>query len=131
MCILGQSRIVGGVPTDTNEFPFMCGILDLTVKRVICGCTIIHEKYVITTAHCVLNQSLADLGCVVGAQDYTVQMTSQYTAVYRIAGYIPYPSYDPTSLVNDITILRILGQMEFNAGVSAVCLPIRFVCQFS
>lgn len=126
-----QARIVGGVTTDVNEFPFMCGIMDLTTKRVICGCTIIHEQYVITSAHCVVNQSMSDLGCIVGAQDYVMQSSSPYTSIYRFAGFIPYPSYDPTSLVNDIAIMRIYGSMQFNAGVSAVCLPIRFVCCLS
>lgn len=105
----------------------MCGIMDMTTKRVICGCTIIHEQYVITSAHCVVNQSLSDMGCVVGAQDYVTQSSSPYTSIYRFAGFIPYPSFDPTSLVNDIAIMRIYGSMQFNPGVSAVCLPIRFV----
>lgn len=120
-----QPRIVGGVTTDVNEFPFMCGIMDMTTKRVICGCTIIHEQYVLTSAHCVVNQSMSDLGCIVGAQDYVTQSSSPYTSIYRFAGFIPYPSYDPISLVNDIAIMRIYGSMQFNAGVSAVCLPIR------
>lgn len=128
LCIVySQPRIVGGVSTDVNEFPFVCGIMDLTTKRVICGCTIIHEQYVITSAHCVVNQSLSDIGCLVGAQDYAMQTTSPYTSIYRFAGFIPYPSYDPISLVNDIAIMRIYGPMQFNPGVSAVCLPIRCV----
>lgn len=127
-----QAKIVGGVTTDVNEFPFMCGIMDMNTKRVICGCTIIDPQFVITSAHCVVNRTMSDLGCVVGAQDYTMESSSRYTATYRFAGFIPYPSYDPTSFVNDIAIVRIYGSMTFNAGVSAVCLPIRFVfCQFS
>lgn len=70
------------------------------------------------------------MGCVVGAQDYVTQSSSPYTSIYRFAGFIPYPSFDPTSLVNDIAIMRIYGSMQFNPGVSAVCLPIRFVLSF-
>lgn len=97
----------------------------MTTKRVICGCTIIHENYVLTAAHCVINQTIGDLGCLVGAQDYAVPSSSPYMSVYRFAAFIPYPNYDPVSFLNDIAIMRVYEPMQFNAGVSSVCLPIR------
>lgn len=105
----------------------MCGIMDMVNKRVICGCIIISEIYVLTTAHCVINQTLNDLGCIVGNQDYTMQSNSPYTSIYRFAGFIPYPNYDHISYVNDIAIMKIYGQIQFNPGVSAICLPLRYL----
>lgn len=120
-----QARIVGGTTTNVNEFPFFCGIIDMSTKRIICGCTIIHENFILTAAHCILNQSLPDLGCVVGGHDYSIQSNSPFTSIYRFSAFIPYPNYDPVSYLNDIAIMRTYELIQFNTAVSAVCLPIR------
>lgn len=127
-CMCGmrkQARIVGGTTTNVNEFPFFCGIIDMATKRILCGCTIIHENFVLTAAHCILNQSLPDLGCVVGGHEYSIQANSPFTSVYRFSAFIPYPNYDPVSYLNDIAIMRTYELIQFNAAVSPVCLPIR------
>lgn len=99
--------------------------MDMTIKRVICSCTIIDPKYVLTAAHCVINQTLTNLGLLVGNQDYTMQSQSPYTSIYRFIGFIPYPSYDPVTYLNDIAIMKVYNEIQFNEGVSAVCLPLR------
>lgn len=112
-----------------NEFPYMCGIVDMNTKIVICGCTIIDPKYVLTSAHCVINRTLSDLGCLVGGQDYSLS-DSPYKSTYRFLAFIPYPSFDPISNLNDIAIMKVNGQIQFNVAVSAVCLPLRYLLTY-
>lgn len=56
----GKPRIIGGQEVkDASEFPYMCSLL--TKYRVqgvekwfhLCGCAIIHNKFVLTAGHCV------------------------------------------------------------------------------
>lgn len=111
--------------TIPNEYPFMAGIMEVQTKRVVGGCTIIDPNYCLTSAHLVINRTLSDLALIVGDQDYSIGSDTPFTAIYRFLAFIPYPSFDPVSNVNDLAIMRIYGQIQYNAGVSAVCLPFR------
>lgn len=113
------------MPTQSNEYPFMAGIMEVATKRVVAGCTIIDPNYCLTSAHSVINRTLSDLALIVGDQDYSIGSDTPYTAIYRFLAFIPYPSFDPVSNLNDLAIMRIYGQIQFNAGVSAACLPFR------
>ncbi|XP_073993114.1 trypsin-7-like isoform X2 [Rhodnius prolixus] len=54
-CVCGErneaSRIVGGVTTESNEFPWMVRLSYF--NRFYCGGMLINDKYVLTAAHCV------------------------------------------------------------------------------
>jgi secreted trypsin-like serine protease len=45
------SRIVGGKPTEMNEFPWMARLSYF--NRFYCGGMLINDRYVLTAAHCV------------------------------------------------------------------------------
>ena len=49
-----NDRIVGGDVTEPNEYPWQAAILNKTdeLNAVLCGGTLITEKWVITAAHC-------------------------------------------------------------------------------
>jgi secreted trypsin-like serine protease len=46
-----NSRIVGGKPTNENEFPWMARLSYF--NRFYCGGMLINDRYVLTAAHCV------------------------------------------------------------------------------
>ena len=49
------SRIVGGVDSEVNEYPWQVGLVtsDSTDDRPFCGGTLISDRFVITADHCV------------------------------------------------------------------------------
>ncbi|XP_018347421.1 PREDICTED: venom serine protease 34-like [Trachymyrmex septentrionalis] len=53
------SRIIGGREVFENEFPWMAGIISINKSQVICGASIINDRYVITAAHCNINGVIA------------------------------------------------------------------------
>lgn len=105
----------------------MCGIMEVKTKTVIAGCTIIDPNYCLTAAHSVINRTLSDLALICGDQDYSIGNDSPYTKIYRFLAFIKHPFFDSVSNLNDLAIMRIYGQITFNAGVSAVCLPFRWL----
>merc|ERR1712198_235369 len=46
----GGSRIVGGNPTDVNEWPWQAALV--TRNQQFCGGSLINDRYVLTAAHC-------------------------------------------------------------------------------
>nr|CAD7400827.1 unnamed protein product [Timema cristinae] len=48
-------KIVGGEPATVEEFPFIVALVRKTEKNILCGGSIISEKYALTAAHCVYN----------------------------------------------------------------------------
>lgn len=70
-----QTRIVGGVETGINEYPYMVGLVDTVRREVYCGASIISNRYVLSAAHCVYQRSVADLGALVGDHNLTSGIT--------------------------------------------------------
>lgn len=77
--ILFQNRIVNGVETGVNEFPYMAAII--REKQLQCGATLISDRFALTAAHCVLKKSVTDLFLLVG--DHNIEKGT-YTSGYPI-----------------------------------------------
>lgn len=119
------ARIVGGEKADIFEFPFSVGLLNLGTKVVFCGGTIISANFVLTSAHCFDNRTNNEIGLLVGCSDYSKPSESHFASTYQVAGVIPHPNYDRLSLLNDIALVKSIGQIQFNPAVQPVCLPIK------
>merc|ERR1719430_1951802 len=47
-----RTRIVGGVETQVNEYPWMAGLVRRGGTRTYCGGSVINNRYVLSAAHC-------------------------------------------------------------------------------
>lgn len=118
---------MNGDSIDIEQMPFVCGLIDLSLKTVFCECTIISSNFVVTVAHCLVNRTISNVGVIVGTTDYARPTESRYAATYRLSGAIMHPDYDSLSMLNDIAIAKTAQPIEFNPAVAAACLPIRYV----
>ncbi|XP_075985634.1 venom serine protease-like isoform X2 [Anticarsia gemmatalis] len=128
-CVCGvrrQNRIVNGVETGINEFPMMVGLADVGRSKIKCGATIISEDYVVTAAHCVMNENLKSLAVIVGEHDVTTGNETSAAKGYAIAQYIIHPGYTTSNYDNDIALIKVATPIQFNDRVSPVCLPFKF-----
>lgn len=117
------SRIVGGTETGVNEYPMMCALVDLSVKELFCGCTIIYNTYVITAGHCLFQRNISEIGVLVGEHDYSTGNDTDATMIYGVESNITHPNYSPQTQMNDISILKLKGKIQYNDKVGPACLP--------
>ena len=80
----------------------------------VCGCAILAPKTVLTAAHCVYKQSVADLKILVGTNDLSAG--GQY---YQIESYMNSNNY-PSPYSGDISIVHTKDTIEFNDRVKPI-----------
>lgn len=119
-----QPRLVNGENIDIEFMPFICGLIDLNTKALICGCMIISQNFIITAAHCLANRTIDTVGVIVGTTNYERPFESQYAATYQLMATEIHGGYDSVSMLNDIALARTTP-IQFSQAVQPVCLPIR------
>lgn len=120
-------KVVGGQETTINEFPSMAGVFDNREMRIFCGATIIHNRYLISAAHCFTQRSLTTgYSVIVGDHDFTITTDTPYTKIYNIQSIMLHENFESNTKRNDIALLLTTTPMEWNNGVGPACLPFNY-----
>merc|ERR1719431_1220598 len=120
-CRCGQAntktKIVGGVSTEENEYPWQVGLLSSRFSSSpFCGGTLISSQEVLTAAHCGTN-----IGWVVlGEHDVN---TADGEQKVEVCSTIRHPNYNSNSVDNDFAILRLCSPVSFSRDIATACLP--------
>ncbi|XP_055606902.1 venom serine protease-like isoform X2 [Uranotaenia lowii] len=120
------TKIVNGIETKVNEFPMMAAMIDVKTRIVVCGASIISDFYALTAAHCLLQRTVDDTALLVGDHNLTTGLDTGFAQAYIIAQFLSHTAFLVNPVSNDIALLRTLQQIQFNNGVSPVCLPWKF-----
>lgn len=123
--VRNQNRIVGGQETGINEFPMMAGLVDLSIRTIKCGGTILTKRHVLTAGHCLYRQNYSNYAIVVGEHNVEIG-DSPATRAYAISGAVIHPSFTPVVYDYDAAIVTTAQNMEFSQLVMPVCLPFKF-----
>jgi len=113
-----QERIIGGIPSQFGEWPFMAGIFHK--NRLFCGGSLIDSRHVLTAAHCVSKFTADDVA----------QLEVLLGGLYRSSGGIRvrvrsitrHKSFDPVNLHYDIALITLATPVSFRNGLSPVCI---------
>lgn len=117
------SRIVGGTETGVNEYPMMCALVDFSTKKPYCGCTIIYNKYMVTAAHCVNRRNTTEIGVLIGDHDYSVGNDTNASRIFGVLNTLIHPNYVEQKNLNDIALIEVRGEIQYNDRVGPACLP--------
>lgn len=55
-----STRVIGGHETQVNEYPWI-GLMLIGTNRVLCGSSLINDRYVLTAAHCIDGFNISQL----------------------------------------------------------------------
>ena len=115
----GGKRVVGGVETAPNEYPWQVALLYNSKPAPYCGGSLLSSRVVMTAAHCEVKW-VQLVSVVVGEHDVTRDDGQQSVAVKR---WLSHPDYNRRTLDSDLAILVLKQEVRFRAQVSPVCLP--------
>ncbi|XP_068206511.1 mite allergen Der p 3-like [Palaemon carinicauda] len=95
------------------------------LNEAFCGATLIHERYLLTAAHCVLDPDRPVRTVRLGELDFSTENEAFSKPVdYRVKLITVHPEYMPNSLVryNDIALIETVDKVQFNDVVYPFCL---------
>lgn len=101
-----------------------------------CGAALISDRYVLTAAHCIIDNANETLESVVlcewNIDNYVFDCVRRRgekkiiisnNIIIGVSKSIKHPLYDNTTLLNDIALLRLTHKVEFSDAVMPICLP--------
>ncbi|XP_045614593.2 transmembrane protease serine 11D isoform X1 [Procambarus clarkii] len=116
-------RIIGGVYTNINEYPWQVALV--YKSKFFCGGSIISDRHILTAAHCVFgsfSRGIHEVRVSLGDHDLSTRNETK-NKVSRIRAIHWHLHYNPHSTVNDIAILELEWPIDFSYGISAVKIP--------
>merc|ERR1711892_1260276 len=114
-----SNRIVGGVETDVNEYPWQVALVSRTGRSPFCGGTLISNRHVMTAAHCTAGSSPSKIRILLGEHrtDDSTQIKVEVESINDD------PLYDTNNMRNDFSILTLKEPVTFTKAISPACLP--------
>ncbi|XP_034488883.1 CLIP domain-containing serine protease 2-like [Drosophila innubila] len=133
----GVNRVVGGGVIEPDEFSWLVS-LEYALSggtSAICAGAIINSLYVLTAAHCVIGNSIREMGGLKAVRfgdfsngqkcDYGTSTCQHFQriAIEEIIVHKDYMEDDRMRLLYDISLLRLTKRIQFTDGLKPICLP--------
>ncbi|KAM8799421.1 chymotrypsin-like protease CTRL-1 [Eudromia elegans] len=112
-----SEKIINGQDAVPGSWPWQVSLQTRTGSH-FCGGSLIAENWVVTAAHCDFNPDTD----VVVIGEYDLRSAAEDIQV-KTAEAITHPGWDPSTLENDIALLRLSSPAQLGPTVSPVCLP--------
>jgi hypothetical protein len=107
-------NIVGGQPAQISDYPWQVSLRGGSGGH-FCGGSLINSTWVLTAAHCVSGYT-GTLFVYAGVTDQT-QSGGQLAQVAQI---IVHPNFNPSTMDNDIAVLRLVNPVIFGSNVHPI-----------
>lgn len=116
-----SNRIVGGVETEVNEYPWQVALVSPNGRSPFCGGTLISDRHVMTAAHCTVDRFSTPDGLRVLLGEHKTDDAKQ-TKV-EVSAINDDPLYNTQNMRNDFSILTLKEPVTFTSAIRPICLP--------
>lgn len=114
-------RIVKGHTGHVGQFPHQALLFIRNANgRIICGGTLLNNRWILTAAHCALRAS--DMEVHVGARSYDI-LSEVGRQVVEVLDIVIHHAYAPKFAANDVALLELAQKVQFGDTVQAARLP--------
>ncbi|XP_077990109.1 uncharacterized protein LOC144444534 isoform X2 [Glandiceps talaboti] len=117
----GQNRVVGGSDVVLGNFPWQALLTFRDNDRELCGATVIHQKWILTAAHCIDNRGPDDITVSVSIVDRRGRNSGSRVDCNVEEIHI-HPDYDDEFHSYDFALLKLTQPVEFNDYIRPACL---------
>ncbi|XP_058456873.1 collagenase-like [Malaya genurostris] len=116
-----ESRIINGKNAELGQFPYQAKlIIETDQGRALCGGSLLSDVWVLTAGHCVENARSIEV--TLGAVDLNDQGNDGRT-VLNSTEYVRHPDYNPSTLANDVAVVKLPESVIFSDRIEPVNLP--------
>jgi len=115
-------RVVGGTPTQIEDFPFTVILTYRETAILFCGGALISDRYVLTAAHCIMNKLAADIVVRLGVTDWSEMEDSIHHAIPAVEVF-SHPKFSYLTTHYDIGLVKLERSAPTTPKVSPICLP--------
>nr|AVP12648.1 limulus clotting factor C-like [Littorina littorea] len=134
--------IAGGEESDIEAWPWQAALMQTDGKEaaLICGATLIYDRWAVTAGHCVTKENSPDqlvdkneLRLVYG-MSLTQNMTNsaihdkEFQGQFGVSSIILHHQFNKRTLDHDIALIELKTPVEFNYRVGVACLPATLDC---
>ncbi|XP_055843050.1 chymotrypsin BI-like [Episyrphus balteatus] len=118
-----NGRITNGNLANPKQFPYQAGLmLHLAKGSAWCGGTLISNRWVLTAAHC--TDSINSVDVYLGATDRS-NRNEPGQKIIRVdkKDVIVHEQWNPSTLMNDISLIKLPSPVSLNAYIQPAKLP--------
>ncbi|XP_046897923.1 serine protease [Hypomesus transpacificus] len=116
--VTGYARIVNGEEAVPHSWPWQVS-LQQTNGFHFCGGSLINENWVVTAAHCNVRTSH---NVILGEHNKGSGSNTESIQVIKPAKVFTHPKWNPSTINNDITLIKLSRPVTLGSTVSPVCL---------
>jgi len=113
-----QPKIVGGSPAERGSLPWQVSI---QTWYHFCGGTIIGKRWILTAAHCFGRLGIEDVKVRAGEHNLEIAEGTEWSM--RVVKVFNHPRYGASNLRNDIALLKLSHDLQFDSYTQPACLP--------
>ncbi|XP_065162204.1 chymotrypsin-2-like [Atheta coriaria] len=117
-----NTKIVGGWDAEPGQFKYIVSLRTDYNNYHFCGATIITPRSLVTAAHC----KIIDVEYIVAIIG-TTRLDDDNARRIPVKEFITHPDYNPSGIINDIAVVILTEDIEFNDMVQPLKLASRKV----
>ncbi|GFS98943.1 suppressor of tumorigenicity 14 protein [Nephila pilipes] len=129
-----EGRVVNGEEVrPLNKYPW---IVPLNVgKRTVCGGALISRTFILTAAHCFINELKSDnpeckgyspaKECYISEKEFSIYLlgSQRFGQKLEIKRFIPHDRYNNDLIINDIALIELAQPLSCSTETYPICLP--------